>query len=68
MVMKTVIQLVLCGGTIYLLVNLYALWISDRLLFAPRYSSYRHLPNEVRIPTGDGETITAVYLEHPAPK
>ncbi len=53
---------------IYFLLNLYAWLISDKLLFLPRESSYRHLPYEVRIETGDGDQITAVYLKHPRPK
>lgn len=52
------------GGGIYLFLNLYALLISDRLLFQPREPDYEHLQNEVRIPTTDGETLNAVYLEN----
>ncbi|MEI6891952.1 MAG: alpha/beta hydrolase [Pontiella sp.] len=53
------------GGGIYLLLNLYALLISDRLLFQPQPPGYLHLPHEVRIPTTDGETLNAVYLQNP---
>ncbi len=53
------------GSLIYLFLNLYAFLVSDWLLFAPRDSSYNHLPNEVRIAVGDGEKINAVFLEHP---
>ena len=55
----------LYGGGIYLFLNLLALLISDRLIFRPRESGYEHLPNEVRIPTTNGEMLNAVYLENP---
>jgi fermentation-respiration switch protein FrsA (DUF1100 family) len=67
MVIRTVIQVLLFSGACYLLLNLYAAAISDRLIFAPRESSYRHLPKEVRITVADGAEINAVYLEHPDP-
>ncbi|MDF7801265.1 alpha/beta hydrolase [Pontiellaceae bacterium B1224] len=54
------------GAGFYLFLNLFALVISDRLIFRPRKSAYEHLPSEVRIPTSDGETLNAVYLENPA--
>lgn len=68
MVSSHVIRILISGGVIYLLLNLYAIWVSDKLLFVPRGTSYRHLPNEVTIDTAGGEKITAVYLEHPDPK
>lgn len=68
MMTKAILLLFSSGLISYTLLNLYALVVSDRILFAPRESSYRHLPNEIRIATGDGEEITAVYLEHPDPR
>lgn len=68
MVTKIIFQLFAYGGAIYLFLNLYAWLVSDQLLFAPREPSYRHLPHETRILSGDGERINAVYLEHPNPK
>lgn len=52
----------------YLTLNLYALLGSDRLIFAPRESSYETLPDEVKISSGNNECITAVYLENPTAK
>lgn len=53
------------AGVLYLGMNLFALLFSNSLIFAPREPSYTHLPHEVKITTGGGETITAVYLENP---
>lgn len=65
MITKNILYLIAFMGVIYLVLNLYALQISDKLLFAPREPSYTHLPNEFQIMSGDGERITAVFLEHP---
>ncbi|MDF7823664.1 alpha/beta hydrolase [Pontiellaceae bacterium B12227] len=65
MIENPLIRYALYGGGIYLFLNLYALLISDRLLFRPQNPGYTHLPNEVRIPTSDGETLNAVYLNNP---
>lgn len=59
------IRLALYAGGFYLLLNLYAAVISDRLLFQPQVPGYDRLPNEIRIPTTDGESLTAVWLENP---
>ncbi len=64
----TLFQILAFGGTAYLLLNIYAHFVADRLLFAPRSPSYCHLPNEVKIMSGGGERINAVFLEHPHPK
>lgn len=52
-------------GVVYLGLNIYAFKISDSLMFAPREPSYAHLPDEFKIVTGNGEQITAVFLEYP---
>jgi fermentation-respiration switch protein FrsA (DUF1100 family) len=65
MTATTVIKALLFGGGIYLLINLYALLASDRLIFAAQPPSYTHLPGDVKIASGNGERINAVYLEHP---
>jgi len=65
MMANTLIRIVSYGGGIYLLLNLYALLVSDHLLFAPQTPDYTRLPNETRIESGNGEWINAVYLEHP---
>ena len=53
---------------IYLLLNLFALLGSDWLIFAPQKPSYTHLPNEFKIVSGNGEQITALFLENPQAK
>ncbi len=65
---NTVIQTLAFGGGVYLLINLYALLVSDPRIFVPQPPSYTRLPDEVKIVSGDGERISAVYLEHPAAK
>ena len=64
----TAIKVLALGGGIYLLINLYALRVSDKLIFAPQPPSYTHLPGEVKILSGHGERINAVYLEYPEAK
>jgi fermentation-respiration switch protein FrsA (DUF1100 family) len=61
---NTMMHMAAYGGGIYLLLNLFALLVSD-ILFVPQKSSYVHLPGEVRIATADGELINAVFMEHP---
>jgi fermentation-respiration switch protein FrsA (DUF1100 family) len=68
MTSKTVINVLIFGGGIYLLLNLYALLASDRRIFAPQPSGYARLPYELKIVSGNGERINAVYLEHPDAK
>ncbi len=60
-----VIRYALYAAGIYLVLNLYAALISDRLLFQPQQPGYDHLPDEVRIPTAGGENLTAVWLKNP---
>lgn len=62
---NTLIRLMVLGGGIYLLLNLYALVISDKLIFQPQAPSYTQLPNEIKIKVGNGEALTAVYFENP---
>ena len=58
-------RIALYAGGIYLFLNIYAALVSDKMLFVPQSASYTHLPNEVRISTTDGQSINAVYLNHP---
>ena len=58
-------RILIWAGGIYLSLNLYALLATDRLIFMPQTPSYSHLPNEVGIVSGNGEKITAVFLENP---
>ncbi len=58
-------RILLYGGGTYLLLNLFALLFSEKLIFAPQESSYEHLPNELKIISGNGEKINGVFLENP---
>jgi fermentation-respiration switch protein FrsA (DUF1100 family) len=62
---NTPTHIVLYGSGIYLLVNLLALLFSEKLIFVPQVPSYEHLPGELKITSGNGEKVTAVYLENP---
>jgi pimeloyl-ACP methyl ester carboxylesterase len=54
---------------IYLLLNLFALFGTNRLIFVPQSPSYTQLPHELKISVGKhGEQITAVYLKTPHAK
>jgi len=68
MLENSIIRYALYAGGIYLLLNIYAAVISDRLLFRPQETSYTRLPNEVRIPTSDNEELSAVWLRNPKAK
>lgn len=59
------IRLLIWLGTIYLCMNLFALLVSNRMIFAPQNPSYDQLPNEVKITTANGEQINAVFFENP---
>jgi fermentation-respiration switch protein FrsA (DUF1100 family) len=65
---NTIVRIALYAGGIYLGLNLFALLVSNFLIFAPQGPSYTHLPGEVKIASGNGEKITAVYLETPGVK
>ncbi len=52
----------------YVFLNLFAFFVSNRLIFAPQKPSYDHLPDEVKIVSGKGEKITVVFLESPEAK
>ncbi len=65
MIENIVIQLIVYVGSFYLLINLFAFLISDGIIFHPQPPGYTHLRNEITIPIGQNESITAVYLEHP---
>lgn len=68
MTVPTLIRIALYAGISYLLLNLLALLFSEKLIFAPQPSSYTHLPDELKIVSGHGEKITAVYLKAPGAK
>jgi fermentation-respiration switch protein FrsA (DUF1100 family) len=62
---SAIIRISLYIGVIYICLNLLALLFTDLLIFTPRPSSYVRLPHEVKITSGNGETINAVYLNNP---
>jgi fermentation-respiration switch protein FrsA (DUF1100 family) len=65
MTAEIVLPVVLSCVAVYLLLNLFAFLVTDRLLFVPRTSSYQQLPGQVRIRSGSGQFVNAVHLEHP---
>jgi len=65
MIENAVVRIALYAGGIYLFLNLLALLFAEKLIFAPQPSSYTHLPDELKIVSGNGEKINAVYLENP---
>lgn len=68
MTTHAIVRILAYGGVTYLLLSLYALLVSDKLIFVPQSPSYKHLPNEVKIESGSGERINAVYLANPDAK
>jgi fermentation-respiration switch protein FrsA (DUF1100 family) len=62
---NTIAQIALQAGGFYLLLNLFALLVAEKLIFVPQVPGYVHLPDELRIASGNGETINAVFLENP---
>ncbi len=43
-----------------------AAFLSDRLIFQPHPSSYKNIPEFLKIPTENGNKITALYLPNPS--
>jgi fermentation-respiration switch protein FrsA (DUF1100 family) len=64
MLENTIVRIALHAGGIYLCLYLFAWFYSEKLIFAPQAPSYIHLPGELKIVSGDGEKINAVYLEN----
>lgn len=62
---NTLVRIAGQAGGLYLSLNLLALLFSEKLIFVPQSPSYIHLPDELRIASGNGETINAVFLETP---
>jgi fermentation-respiration switch protein FrsA (DUF1100 family) len=62
------IRIALYAGGIYLSLNLYALLVSDGMIFVPQAPGYTRLPREVKLVSGGGERINAVFLDHPEAK
>lgn len=62
----SIFRFILWAGGLYLCMNLFALLFSNSMIFAPQAPGYTCLPDEVRIVSGGGESITAVFLENPS--
>lgn len=62
---NTIARIALYGGGFYLFLNLYALLVSEKLIFAPQASSYVDGADALKITSGNGEKINAVFLESP---
>ncbi len=65
---STLTRVLIWSGGFYLFLNLFALLATNRMIFVPQNPSYHHLPNEVKITSGNGERINAVFLENPRAK
>lgn len=50
----------------YLVVCVYAVFFSDRLIFQPHRSSYRDTPEVLKIASSNGNDISAIYLPNPS--
>jgi abhydrolase domain-containing protein 17 len=51
---------------VYLGVALYAWFLSDQQIFLPQPSSYRDSPEIVKLRSGNGQQISALYLANPS--
>lgn len=58
-------RIALQAGGIYLCLNLFAWLFSEKLIFMPQKSSYVRLPDQIGLRSGNGESITAVFMENP---
>ncbi|MGD1714678.1 alpha/beta hydrolase [Dapis sp. BLCC M172] len=64
----SILRLIRSTVIIYILIGLYALFFSDRLIFLPRPSSYQENQDFVKLESGDGVQITGIYLPLPKAK
>jgi fermentation-respiration switch protein FrsA (DUF1100 family) len=53
-------------SALYVSLLLFALFLSDRMIFLPHRSSYSDSPEIAKITTATGQKISAVYLHNPA--
>ncbi len=65
MVENAIVRIALVGGGFYLFLNLFALLVAEKIIFAPQASSYADGGDSLKITSGNGKKITAVFLEHP---
>ncbi|MEM1168185.1 MAG: alpha/beta hydrolase [Cyanobacteria bacterium P01_H01_bin.35] len=64
----SILRLIRSIFIIYVLVGLYALFFSDRLIFLPRPSSYQENEDFVKLESSDRVQITGIYLPLPKAK
>jgi hypothetical protein len=58
-------SLFLIAFAVYVFFFLYFYFLADRLVFQPHAASYREGGRFIRIPTGDGVRVAALYLPNP---
>lgn len=61
-ILRTVL-LIVCA--LYIALLLFAVFLSDSMIFLPHHSSYNDTPEIVKITTAAGKKISAVYLPNP---
>jgi fermentation-respiration switch protein FrsA (DUF1100 family) len=62
---NVLVRVLIWGVSVYLFLNLFALLATTHLIFVPQNPSYDHFVNEIKITVGNGEQITALFLENP---
>jgi len=67
-VKKLFARMLLIIAALYLGFALFAYFLSDSMIFLPHPSSYKDSPEVIKITTGSGKKISAVYLANPAAK
>ena len=69
MLVKRLLRIVLLLlSALYIALVLFAVFLSDSMIFLPHPSSYRDSPEVLKISTANGNKISAVYLPNPAAK
>lgn len=64
-ILRTVLLL---AFALYIGLALFAVFLSDSMIFPPHPSSYRDSPEVLKISTANGNKISAIYLPNPAAK
>lgn len=49
---------------IYITISIYVFFVSNKMIFPARPSSYTDTPDILKIPTGAGGSLSAIYLFH----
>lgn len=69
MLVKRLLRIVLLLlSALYIALVLFAVFLSDSMIFLPHPSSYRDSPEVLKIATANGNKISAVYLPNPTAK